>query len=288
MKLTTALASLLPLVNAAVLWDGRFNDLTSASDLEKWSWSNQVGPYQWYIHGPSAASAYVELSPNHKNPADASSKQGARLRLDGTAFWNGQNMRRTELIPQTKAAINSGKVFYHFSIMRKAENAPSVNKEHQICFFESHFTELKSGWISGSSGTENVNLQFMIGGRGGYWQTEWKADVWHNIAYEIDFSANTVGFWHSEGADDLTQKVAPVSASTSSNGADWHLGVLELPRDGYPNTNEDFYFSGVYIENGQITKSAPIGERTSPPGSSPFMNWPVCVSYESHGVQWKQ
>ena len=68
-----------------------------------------------------------------------------------------------------------------------------------------------------------------------------------------DFGANRVGLWQSEGAEPLKQVVAPVSASTSSNGADWHLGVLELPRSGYPDTNEDFYFSGVYIESGPIT-----------------------------------
>jgi hypothetical protein len=41
--------------------------------------------------------------------------------------------------------------------------------------------------------------------------------------------------------------------STSSNGADWHLGVLELPRSGYNWATEDFYFSGVYVEDGAIT-----------------------------------
>jgi hypothetical protein len=87
------------------------------------------------------------------------------------------------------------------------------------------------------------------------WSTEWKADVWHNVAYEIDFSANTVGFWHSTGSDALTQKIAPVSTSTSSNGADWHVGVLELPRSGYADANEDYYWSGVYIESGELTKS---------------------------------
>lgn len=46
-----------------------------------------------------------------------------------------------------------------------------------------------------------------------------------------------------------------MSVSTSSNGADWHLGVLELPRSGYPDANEDFYFSGVYVEDGTITTS---------------------------------
>lgn len=72
---------------------------------------------------------------------------------------------------------------------------------------------------------------------------------------EIDFSAGTVGFWYSTGGDDLVQVVAPIAASTSSNGEDWHLGVLELPRDGYADTDENLYFSGVYVESGSITTS---------------------------------
>ncbi|KAK7908596.1 hypothetical protein PG985_015899 [Apiospora marii] len=250
MKTLTPL--LAQLASAAVIWDGRFNDFSTSADLNKWSWGNQVGPYQYYIHGSGTVDKYVNLSPDYKNPNDTASKQGARFTLDGTAYWNGQNMRRTELIPQTAAGINKGKVWYHFSMMRKETNAPSVNREHQINFFESHFTEMKYGWISGESGTSNPNLQFMISQQG-KWKTEWKAGVWHNVAYEIDFSANTVGFWHSEGGAPLTQVVKPARASTSSNGADWHLGVLELPRSGYSDATEDFYFSGVYIEDGAIT-----------------------------------
>lgn len=94
-------------------------------------------------------------------------------------------MRRIELIPQTKAAIASGsKVYYHFSIMRKDVNPPSIYREHQICFFESHFTELKYGWISGEQGTNNPNLQWMTNQQS-RWKTEWKAGVWYNVAYEI-------------------------------------------------------------------------------------------------------
>ncbi|KAJ0109276.1 hypothetical protein N8I77_007989 [Diaporthe amygdali] len=256
MQLTSfLLASLVSVSQAAVIWDGRFNDFTSASDLNNWSWSNQVGPYQYYIHGSETVDKYIELSPDYVNPADTSSKQGAKFTLDSTAYWNGQTMRRIELIPQTSAAINQGKVWYHFTISRKDTNAPSVYREHQINFFESHFTELKSGWISGESGTSNPKLQWMVSQQSKWSVDEWQPDVFYNFAYEIDFSANTVGLWHSTGAADLTQVVAPVSASTSSNGADWHLGVLELPRDGYSDANEDFYFSGVYIESGSITKT---------------------------------
>lgn len=257
MKTSTLLAAALcgvAAVEGAVLWDGRFNDFTSSADLNKWSWANQVGPYQYYIHGSGTVNRYINLSPDYKNPNDTVSKQGARFTLDSTAYWNGQTMRRIELIPQTKAAINRGKVFYHFSISRRDTNAPSVNKEHQICFFESHFTELKYGWISGEQGAANPALQWMTNQRTQWKLSEWKANVWHNFAYEIDFSGNRVGLWYSEGGADLKQVVAPVGGvSTSSNGQDWHLGVLELPRSGYPNTNEDYYFSGVFIEDGAIT-----------------------------------
>jgi len=167
-----------------ILWDGRFNDYQSAADLNTWSWSNQVGPYQYYIHGSGSVTSYVNLSPSYKNPADTGSKQGAKFTLDSTAYWNGQTMRRTELIPQTKAAINSGKVWYHFSIKRSATNAPSIYREHQICFFESHFTELKAGWISGAAGNSDTALRWDVGGQS-KWSTVWEADVWHNVAYEI-------------------------------------------------------------------------------------------------------
>lgn len=237
-----------------ILWDGRFNDLSSSTDLNKWSWGNQVGPYQYYIHGSSPVTSYVNLSPSYKNSADTGSKQGAKITLDNTAYWNGQNMRRTELIPQTTAPINKGKVYYHFSLMRKDVNAPATTREHQIAFFESHFTELKSGWLSGAPGISDTLLRWYVGGQT-HWSVDWEADVWHNVAYEIDFSAGTVGFWHSTGSDPLTQKVAPIRTSTSSNGADWHVGVLELPRSGYPDTTEDFYWSGVYIESDSLTTS---------------------------------
>jgi hypothetical protein len=152
--------------------------MSSSADLEKWSWANQVGSklsasishatrtnrvpplptdYQYYIHGSGAVSKYVNFSPNFKNIGDTGSKQGAKITIDSTAKWNS-DMWRTELIPQTKAAINKGTVFYHFSIKRSNTNVPSATNEHQICFFESHFTELKYGWVNGESGTSNTNL----------------------------------------------------------------------------------------------------------------------------------
>ncbi|KAF7952091.1 uncharacterized protein EAE97_001588 [Botrytis byssoidea] len=237
--------------NGAILWDGRF-DSSSMADLQAWSWSNAVGDYQNYIHGTGNISNYVALDSTYKNPADSGSALGAKITLDSTSYWEGQNMRRTELIPQTSAAIGSGKVYYHFSMKREDTNAPSIYREHQICFFESHFTEMKSGWISGETGSSDPLLRWEVSATS-QWSTNWTAGVWHNIAYGIDFSAGSVEFYHSTGSDPLTLTVPAVSVSASSNGADWHLGVLELPVTGQTDGTEDFYFSGVYIESGSLT-----------------------------------
>ncbi|THV53787.1 hypothetical protein BGAL_0042g00340 [Botrytis galanthina] len=239
--------------NGAILWDGRF-DSSSMADLQAWSWSNAVGDYQNYIHGTGNITSYVALDSTYKNPADSGSALGAKITLDSTSYWEGQNMRRTELIPQTSAAIGSGKVYYHFSMKREDTNAPSIYREHQICFFESHFTEMKSGWISGETGSSDPLLRWEVSATS-QWSTNWTAGVWHNIAYGIDFSAGSVEFYHSTGSDPLTLTVPAVSVSASSNGADWHLGVLELPVTGQTDGTEDFYFSGVYIESGSLTTS---------------------------------
>lgn len=170
-------------------------------------------------------------------------------------------MLRTELIPQTTAAINKGKVYYHFSMQHTETNAPSPKGEHQINFFESHFTEMKYGQEGGSDN----HLHWYVDGKS-QWDAELVAGDWHNVAYGIDFSAGTVEFYHSTGAEALKKIAGPVSASTSSNGADWHLGVLRLTNDG---STEDWNFSGVYIESGDITTSvvSPGGSSTSPASS---------------------
>ena len=203
------------------------------------------------------------MDASYKNPADTGSKQGIKITNDKTSSWNGQTMLRTELIPQTSAAINKGKVFYHFSMQHTDTNAPSPSGEHQINFFESHFTEMKYGAEGGSDN----HLHWYAGGKS-QWDTELAADTWHNVAYGIDFSAGTVEFYHSTGADSLEKTAGPVSVTADSNGADWHLGVLRLSNDG---STEDWNFSGVYIESGDITTSvvSPGGSDSAPaPASS--------------------
>ncbi|KAF5360863.1 hypothetical protein D9756_004690 [Leucocoprinus leucothites] len=239
------------------LWDGSFNTYASAADFDKWSWANQVGAYQWYIHGSQATSRYLAVSSDYKNPAMSTESRGIKMTIDGTSNWNGQTMERTELIPQTSTNIGTGNLFYHFSVKRTNTNAPDSSMEHQVCFFESHFTELKYG-----VGSNPKNLVWMVGGVE-KWSTSFTADTWFNFAYDINFSSSTVGLWASTGSSPLTKVVQNIAASTSTNSADWHLGVLRLITNQTP---EDWYFSGVYVENGPITTA--IGSGSSGGGGN--------------------
>jgi hypothetical protein len=251
---------------AETIWDGRFTK-SSAADIGKWSWENQVGAYQYYIHGSGATTDYINISPDYVNPADTSSSEGARITVDGTSSWNGQSMMRTELIPSTKAAINKGKKYYHFSLKRGTTNAPDATAEHQVAFFESHFTELKYG-VDGSNG----KLQWMTDGKAQF-DMDFSADEWHNVAYGIDFDASTVEFFHSTGGDKLVSKAGPMKASVSSNGADWHVGVLKFSK-----TKEDWFFSGVYIEDGELTASVGGGAAAPAKSSAVASKAPVTTS----------
>jgi hypothetical protein len=69
--------------------------------------------------------------------------------------------------------------YYHFSIKHEATNPPGTS-EHQIMFFESHFTELKVG-----IGSDKSALNWCIGGTS-KWSTPFTAGTWYNFAYDIN------------------------------------------------------------------------------------------------------
>ncbi|KAJ7935711.1 carbohydrate-binding module family 1 protein [Mycena leptocephala] len=237
----------------STIWSGSFNAYPTVATFDVWSWSNLVGEYQWYIHGAQNTSHYLALSPSFKNPADAAETNGLKLSIDTTSTWNSQ-FERSELIPQTTQNLGTGNLFYHFSIAHPSTNLPDSTMEHQICFFESHFTELKYG-VSPNP----THLTWMVQGVG-HWDAPFDPNTWFNFAYDIDFSAGTVGLWASTGASPLVKVVQNIAASTSTNSEDWHLGVLRLINGGTP---EDWYFSGVYIESGPITTSIGNGTVTT-------------------------
>ena len=73
-----------------------------------------------------------------------------------------------------------------------------------------------------------------------------------SVCCDLQFDAQTVALYTSTGSEDLQLTVPAVSAPASSNSADFHVGVLSLL---VSDQTENYYLSGVYVEEAPITTS---------------------------------
>ncbi|KAG9043273.1 hypothetical protein FS837_009818 [Tulasnella sp. UAMH 9824] len=243
-------ASLFAIARAGtVLWSGDFDYYSTTTDFNNWSWANQVGEYQYYIHGSGAVTQYLDVSTAWAHPGVSGESKGLKLSIDQTSTWNS-DFWRTELIPQTNNNLGTGQKYYHFSVKRSSTNPPLFSYEHQVAFFESHFTELKVGISPYQS-----YLTWCVSGSPKY-AVPFTPDVWYNFAFDIDFTGSTVGLWVSTGNAPLQRVFDQIPATTYSNSADWHLGVLAFDQG---TATEDWYFAGVYVETDTLTTSLRSG-----------------------------
>jgi len=150
-----------------------------------------VGTIQYYIVGhQSSATLLQRLTKEHgsktsplcqsvtiiQEPADSAAPKERRSRLTAPPTGMGNNAKNRVDPPDPPQLSTQEKWWYIFSIMRSATNSQHLPENTQICFFESHFTELKSGWISGESGTSDPLLRWDISGTT-YWNVTWDAGL---------------------------------------------------------------------------------------------------------------
>jgi len=233
------------------LWTGNFNSYSKNTDLDLWSWANQeVGEYQTYIYGnkntANKMSTFVALSPDYAQKADTSAKQGVRIEINSNSQWNGQTMLRTELIGRfNQNQVETGVVYFQFSMRQGTQNQLRAANEHQLVFFESHFADIKYG------GQGGANLWFTTSNGQRLWSTAFTANVWQNFALQVDYGSGRVALYHSSGSDALKQVVPLTSSSTSKS--DWHVGILRLPDNGNQDSNPEWIqYSSIYANTAII------------------------------------
>ncbi|GAB1519614.1 hypothetical protein RhiTH_002682 [Rhizoctonia solani] len=258
----SAAVLLAPSVLGGIVWDGRFNNYSTATDFDKWSWSSQVGAYQTYIYGNlhgEKASSWYTLGSQYKNPATTTAKQGVKVKINANSIWNGGTMLRSELIPQTTSSLSGHLLvlatpsksetdsrflrYFHVSLQIPTVNPPDPNYEHQIVFWEGHYADIKYGQLAGQNGVADV-LRVITGGKT-IWSVTPVKGTWYNFILE---TGSPGGLWVSTGGNALTKVY---SGSLNGNGGtDWHIGALRLP-NGNTNTitEENIYYSGVYVED---------------------------------------
>eukprot|EP00475_Leptophrys_vorax_P035986 TRINITY_DN6002_c0_g1_i1.p1 TRINITY_DN6002_c0_g1~~TRINITY_DN6002_c0_g1_i1.p1 ORF type:complete len:326 (+),score=95.35 TRINITY_DN6002_c0_g1_i1:115-1092(+) len=250
------LAVFVSCIQAAVVFNGDFSFYNRSSDLDLWSFSNQVGQYQCYIFGQvnmtKTCSSYIQLDPAFCDTAfNPNCTKGAQYYVDNTSFWHNQTFERAELIPQNQPMSNATLV-YRFSMRAIQFNA---SYEHQLVFFEGHFADIKLGnpcCGNPLNSTLAASLQFLLNGN--YWLFD--PARWNNFALVVDYNASTISLWHSYDGDNITQVVSPTASSISA-AADylkaWHVGILRLPYNftsGYQDPSVTMMqYSNIWIED---------------------------------------
>eukprot|EP01118_Nematostelium_gracile_P018018 TRINITY_DN785_c0_g1_i2.p1 TRINITY_DN785_c0_g1~~TRINITY_DN785_c0_g1_i2.p1 ORF type:complete len:387 (-),score=79.27 TRINITY_DN785_c0_g1_i2:43-1161(-) len=251
-------------ISTTVIFNGNLNTMTN---FDTWGWGNQVGEWQTYIYGNkyanATASTYLKMSPSFKNPADTVAQKGVEVRVDATSFWSGQNMERTEMIPNlANSNYQNGKIYYKWSMKQTTTNPLRTANEHQLVFFESHFCDIKYG---GSSGD---NLAFFANGNS-VWSTPFTKGTWFNFAIEVDYSAKTVALYQSTGNANLARVSGP-TAVPGVSPSDFHIGILRLPENGVQDpTAELLYYSGMQVVTTVAEANPGNGVDTNPTSNTP-------------------
>jgi hypothetical protein len=144
------------------IWSGSFTQFSTVAAFDTWSWSNQVGSYQWYIHGsgstygPFTHTLFFGLIPclilgrNILRWTRATRTQrrvrrmvcallSTALRTGMARPWKERTSYRLpgiyyaydaimcrEIIPQTTQNLGVGNLLYHFS--KSGQHAPARGK----------------------------------------------------------------------------------------------------------------------------------------------------------------
>ncbi|KAF9522573.1 hypothetical protein CPB83DRAFT_899521 [Crepidotus variabilis] len=193
--------------------------------------------------------------------------------------------RRTELLAQRNSDwhnllpdTQTGITVFHFSIKLDPAKPLNYNHEYQIVFIEpsdgSHVFGIQLGSpFTNPTGTLPVanahDLKVLDHAKKILYTAAFTADVWHNLAVQVDWSKKTLAVLYSKDGAELqavTKALPNSSAASGSTGqGEFHFGVLKLPLVNPRDTNdhkndvvhygtqegttEGLLYSGIFIES---------------------------------------
>jgi len=164
--------------------------------------------------------------------------------INGSSNWNGGTLLRTELIANfNEPLLQTGTVYYKWSMMMGSTDTLHSLYEHQLVFFEAHFADIKFG---GPAGT---NLQWFPNGQPS-WSTPFTSGVWYNFALQVDYTNSMVSLWTSTGATAMTLVAGPIAASVTKS--DFHVGNLRVQDS---NGQQDPAPELIYYSSCQLVSS---------------------------------
>ncbi|PMD53331.1 glycoside hydrolase family 131 protein [Hyaloscypha bicolor E] len=179
--------------------------------------------------------------------------------------------RRAELNPASNNGTDPstlGVKTLHFSVRKDNARPLNISHEYQLVFLEdAKFTTnqfvLKTGTIAGQPAGQNPDLLVLQGNVNApvienLFNVSFTANVWHNFALTLNFTANTVQTFYSQNAAALASVTGVVSNDLSGQGQ-FHFGALkkgtgvnltDVTKQGFQESgiNEGVIYGGIFEE----------------------------------------
>lgn len=179
--------------------------------------------------------------------------------------------RRAELNPASNNGTDPstlGVKTLHFSVRKDNARPLNISHEYQLVFLEdAKFTTnqfvLKTGTIAGQPAGQDPDLLVLQGNVNApviknLFNVSFTANVWHNFALTLNFTANTVQTFYSQNAAALASVTGVVSNDLSGQGQ-FHFGALkkgtgvnltDVTKQGFQESgiNEGVIYGGIFEE----------------------------------------
>ncbi|KAK1988188.1 hypothetical protein LZ30DRAFT_777042 [Colletotrichum cereale] len=254
-------------------FDGRIAKTATAASFD----SNKTSPFNpGNVFGQGLKFSDLIQLPGGGSLFDSKDNQAFGLTINDKSIFapSADNVqigfRRAEMLPLSndgKDASTDGIKTLHFSIQKDAQRPLNLSHEYQLVFLESadfstNQIVLKTGSILGQATADPDTLQLFgnvaTSPPPELFQTKFTADVFHNFAIKMDFTANTTEVFYSQGKAALKSQGAPVANNIAGKGQ-FHFGMLKKPVNGGkditksgdqpPNINEGIIYGGIFEED---------------------------------------
>lgn len=175
-------------------------------------------------------------------------------------------MRRTELNPNGGGNVTTGVKTLHVSLQPSAQNPLNISHEYSLVFleradFSANVFVLRTGTLLGSDGSTKNDLVLLgntAAGTKTLFSTPFTAGTWTNLALQMDFTANTIQVFQSEGSAPLVKATDALPNDLKGNGL-LHFGVNKNPtspganvlKQGFQESGilEGVVYGGIFVED---------------------------------------
>ncbi|TQN66910.1 hypothetical protein CSHISOI_08522 [Colletotrichum shisoi] len=262
-------------------FDGRIPKAFTAADFD-----GKTSPFNTAnVLGKGLKFSDLIKLPGGQSLFDANSTQPFEVTIDDKSIFapSADNVqigfRRAEVLPLSndgKDASTEGIKTLHFSLQKDDKRPLNLSHEYQLVFLESadfstNQIVLKTGTILGQNTADPDTLQLFgnvaTSPPPELFKTKFTPGVFHNFGIKLDFTANTVEVFYSQGNSPLKSQGRPIPNIIAGKGQ-YHFGILKKSVNGGADIsksgdqpsgiNEGMIYAGIFQEdsaNGCISLS---------------------------------